>query len=314
MSGWDGEENEMTAPEQADRPIMTGHGDHGSVVVGVDGSAGGARAAEWAAEEAVVRDVPLTVVGVAEGGAVGPDRELRTRMQRTVDASVASLVARHPGLVVEGQARAGIAAEELLQVSASADLVVVGSRGLGGFTGLLLGSVGQHVLTHARSSVAIVRERDDDATADGGPRPVVVGVDDSPGSGLALDVAVTEAARHQVPLEIVGSAVFPGAAGYVVAAGVAVEDAARVAVDRALARAREGSPSSVIRGRVVDDPPALSLAMASRRASLVVVGSRGLGAFRGLLLGSVSQTLAIHAACTLLVVREPVTEGPDADA
>ena len=117
MSSWH-EEVAMTAPDEVDGEAEPADaGPPGGVVVGIDGSDGSARAAAWAAEEAAAWGLPLTVVGVAEGGALGPDRDLQKRMRATVDECVAKLAAHHPGLEVVGQARAGIAAARLIDAA-----------------------------------------------------------------------------------------------------------------------------------------------------------------------------------------------------
>jgi nucleotide-binding universal stress UspA family protein len=207
----------------------------------------------------------------------------------------------------------------LLDAADHADLLVVGSRGYGGFRGLLLGSVSQHCLTHARGPVAVVRPpegtpwRPLSAT----PGRIVVGVDGSAGADLAVDWAAAAAHRSGARLEIVGSWVFPGSAGMVYTVDVGLPDVARQAVDAAVARAGALAPDVAVDGVVSEDPPAVALVQRSRHADMVVVGSRGVGAFRGILLGSVSLYAATHARCPVVVARTPVhgdAEGPGGSA
>jgi nucleotide-binding universal stress UspA family protein len=137
------------------------------IIVGIDGSGHSARALEWAAREAAVRKVPLTVVTVYPamagytGYAVGypGDVELaeqaRQAAREQVDKVLAGLdEASKPSVSVRGVA--GLPADELLSASAGADLIVVGSRGAGGFKKLLLGSVACQVAHHAHLPVVII--------------------------------------------------------------------------------------------------------------------------------------------------------------
>ena len=138
---------------------------------------------------------------------------------------------------------------------------------------------------------AIIRSPDEAQPDESGtdPHHIVVGVDGSDESNLALDWAAGEALRSGAQLDVMGSWIFPGASGYVFVASIGVSEPARQVVDSALAHIARVAPQVVIRGKTSEDPPAVALVEASRRADLLVVGSRGLGAFRGLLLGSVSH-------------------------
>lgn len=137
-------------------------------------------------------------------------------------------------------------------------------------------------------------------------RPVVVGVDDSPGSVAALRFALREAVLRAAPLRVVHAWTVPAlgeAAGMV---PLLLDDLRReeqAVLDRAIEQATEGADPGVELQRVlVEDPPGRALVEASRDAQLVVVGSRGRGGFAGLLLGSVSQQVAHHAPCPVVIV------------
>lgn len=134
------------------------------IVVGVDGSECSRRALDWALDEAVLRDAEVDVVlawgmsvafGTIPGEMAYDTTALEEAARTTVDEMVT--VAHRPGVTVEKVVTYGPAAATLLDVAKGADLVVVGSRGRGGFTGLLLGSVGQAVAHHAPCPVVIVR-------------------------------------------------------------------------------------------------------------------------------------------------------------
>jgi len=138
------------------------------IVVGVDGSAGSKQALEWAAAEARVRHVPLTLVHAwyppfsvyGSFGWAGADAEAlsaldalaRDRLAAIRDGSSAAL----EGLDVEAVVVEGLAAPTLLEAAAEADLLVVGTRGHGGFVGLLLGSVSQECAHHSPCPIVIV--------------------------------------------------------------------------------------------------------------------------------------------------------------
>lgn len=136
------------------------------IVVGVDGSHHAQRALEWAVKEAAIRNVPLTVLAVYQVArsawdttiiypqdASASDKVLAAAEKITEEA-VASVGSRPPAVTV--RAAIGTPAEEILRASEGADMVVVGSRGSGGFTRLLLGSVGSQVAAHAEIPVVLI--------------------------------------------------------------------------------------------------------------------------------------------------------------
>ena len=141
-----------------------------TVVVGVDGSEGSRRALRWAAAEAVVRGDALALVHVWEPpqayaplglGAYPVDPEpIREAASELLEGLVAQARELAPGLEIRGELLEGAPAEALLEAARTADLLVVGSRGLGGFRSLLLGAVSQQVTHHAPCPVVIVPERD----------------------------------------------------------------------------------------------------------------------------------------------------------
>ncbi|MFC4054054.1 universal stress protein [Actinomadura syzygii] len=279
------------------------------VVVGYDGSKKGVQALDWAAGEARARGVPLTVLhawNVYVGGPVAvPVVDLQALGQEIVDEGVEHVRRAAPELSVRGVLARGPAAAELIDVGRSADLIVLGPRGLGGFAGLVLGSVSAQVAAHAACPVVIVR-----GDLDAGPGRVVVGVDGSAASRSALELAFAEAdARgHSVHAVTAWESVpvkdLPP---------LADEDGMRAAAEARQARLmipmRERHPGVDVRAEVVSGSPREVLLAAAADARLLVVGSRGLGGFRGLLLGSVSQALVEHASCPVVVVHEPRPNG-----
>ncbi|MEU1840761.1 universal stress protein [Micromonospora chersina] len=283
------------------------------VVVGVDGSSTSLTAAEHAARAAVARSRPLHLVhgylhplgyGVPlnpyDLGVPAPTEESRKMLEQVA----AELVGRHPTLRVEVRQVAGGPGVTLIEESRRAELVVVGSRGVGGFAGLLLGSVSNQVAQHAHCPVLVVRPAEQPIPVRG---PVLVGVDGSESAGHAVRLAADEAVRRDADLVLVHvrtperGAVAPDAAAEATAAGQA-ESAELLA--GAAARIRADHPVlSVVERPVVAATPEQALIEASGEAALVVVGSRGRGGFAGLLLGSVSQALVQHAHCPVLVAH-----------
>ncbi|MFI6067552.1 universal stress protein [Micromonospora sp. NPDC051227] len=283
------------------------------VVVGVDGSPSSLVAAEHGARAAVLRSRPLLLVhgylhpsgyGVPlnpyDLGVPAPSEEAQQMLERTA----AELTDRWPGLAVEVRQVLGGPGATMIEESRRAELVVVGSRGLGGFTGLLLGSVGTQVTAHAHCPVLVVRPDEQPIPVDG---PVLVGVDGSESSRLAVGLGADEAALRDVPLVLVhvgpsdGDRAVPEEIEESQAAYQA--EAVRLLAD-ASAVVRTEHPDLVVREHPVRAAGAAEgLIEASGAASLLVVGTRGRAGFAGLLLGSVSQAAIQHAHCPVLVAH-----------
>jgi nucleotide-binding universal stress UspA family protein len=284
----------------------------GDIIVGVDGSAHGAAALRWAAGEADARGARLVAVLVwdlynqrhADGSrrfdpeydARSADRELAQIVDDALGSERGREVVRRP--VCDRPAPGLLAAAE------GADLLVVGARGLGGFRGLLLGSVSQQCLHHASGPVAVVHgERAGDSGTCG---RVVVGIDASDAADAAFRWAVADAAARRCVLEVVHAWEAPVIYGPVVGTFPydveAIESAAHRLVDEVVADATASAPDLVVERAVVAGGAASSLLDAAKDADLLVVGRRGLGGFRRLLLGSVSDHVARHADTTVVVV------------
>jgi nucleotide-binding universal stress UspA family protein len=136
------------------------------------------------------------------------------------------------------------------------------------------------------------------------PARIVVGIDGSESSARALDWAVTEATYRRAPLHLVTAWMFPMAEGYAFTATVPqVHEAAGEVCERAADEVRRRAPQLHVSTQTVQQTPGAALVAASDGADLLVVGSRGLGGFEGLVMGSVSQYCARHASCSVVVVR-----------
>ncbi|WP_446219293.1 universal stress protein [Micromonospora sp. IBHARD004] len=282
------------------------------ILVGYDGSADATVALNWALDEAGRSGRPvrlayvfewLTVAGwIGPGLAPGvwPDEHARRQVEELVRKAAADAAAERPGLTVHGEVFDGPPALVLQERSNQAGMLVLGSRGHGGFGGLLAGSTAVSVTAHAHCPVVVVR--DGQAATSG---PVVVGADGSESSLRALGFAVERAQQRDVPLRVIRVWEPPGEPW--APPGFDPEEAnatARAAAEEELAGWRESFPAVEVDLRVSPGNPAALLVEASREAQLVVVGSRGRGELRGMLLGSVSQQLLQHAHCPVAVVRE----------
>ena len=274
------------------------------ILVGYDGSPGSERALSWAVREARWRGAVLTICHAWPPGhvpaAAGGDEQL-DRAQRDGEQCLARALRFARDIMGPGQARpllaAGPAAQVLCGHSAGAEMVVVGSRGRGGFAGSLLGSVGQQVAAHARGRVVVVRGHWPAAAAYA-PGRVVVGADGSPASRAAIAFAVEEAALRAVPLLAVSA--LADAAGSLGGAG-RLEDSA----GQDIARCEKEHPEVTIVWQVTPGQPRTALLDAAAGAQLLVVGGRGWGGITGMLLGSVSQAMLHHAPCPVGVVHSP---------
>ncbi|ACZ29231.1 UspA domain protein [Xylanimonas cellulosilytica DSM 15894] len=279
------------------------------VVVGVDGSEEGYRALDWAAAAADRHAAPLTVVGayavalvaVPVGGVLDA-ATLHDGARHVVARATSRLGSRRPGgHEVVADVVPGAAAHVLVQHSRTADLVVVGRRGLGAVDRVLAGSVSSAVAAMAHGRVAVVPASAVGTT----PRRVVVGVDvEDPGP--ELEAAFDEAAQLGAGVEVV-HAVDPDLLGETLAAYEGWGDAWRAQADGAVragvARWSERYPRVRVTTRVEDGRPADVLLRALRPDDLVVVGGRSHRRVVGRLLRSVPDRLLRSAPCAVLIVH-----------
>ncbi|MEV8438697.1 universal stress protein [Actinosynnema sp. NPDC051121] len=278
------------------------------VVVGVDGSRPGFDAVRWAAHEARTRDLPLRLVH-AELRLPGdvPDPEGRTRKALHEQAwqwlHKAADIARDvdPDLRLDVHVEVADPAPLLVAESVDAELVVLASRGLGGFTSMLLGSTAIAVTSRGACPVVVVR-------GDRRSGPVVCGVEgDSP---TVLTHAFEQAAARGVPLVLVHTwHAPPEPLADLAGIDLAEQDAEHGGnLAAAVAPWRDKYPDIPLELVVARGNPARALLDRARDAALLVVGCRGRGALTGLLLGSTSHALLHHAPCPVLVVRATVED------
>ncbi|MEV4602963.1 universal stress protein [Amycolatopsis sp. NPDC049253] len=281
--------------------------DNRVVLAGVDGSPSSGHAAVWAAAVAARRGAVLklvqayTVPGPSVSGmAVAAVREgFRSVAETGLAEAEGAVLARWPSLPIERSAVEGSVVGVLLRESSDAEVVALGSRGLGGFTGLLLGSTAAALAGRAPCPVVVVRGRKpDEAPPTSGP--VLVGLDGSPDSSEALGYACDEATARGTGLVAVRTWT------KITTGSTSPDDFAageRRLVDEQLAPWREKFPELRVDVVVAHGRPARTLLERSAGAQLVVVGSRGRGGFTGMLLGSTSHALLVHSACPVAVVR-----------
>lgn len=288
--------------------------EHRRILIGYDGSSASETALRWAAREAQRRSVslrlayilsipvPSTPMGVA-ALQLQPDT-LRKNAEKLLGEVGDQVRSDWPGLEVDAVVSFGGAAQGLLHEATEAELAVVGSRGLGEFRYLAAGSVSAHVATHATCPVVVVPPSWEPDQADG----VLVGVDGSELSMDAIDFAFEQAQSRQTPLTALIAwhdpvSTGPGDMLPVVYDLDALAEEATTLLAESLAGHADRYPDVTVHRKVVRGHADEALIAAGRTADLLVVGSRGRGAFRGLLLGSTSRAVVHHAPCPVAVVR-----------
>lgn len=292
-----------TALRATDRPV----------VVGIDGRPDNERALRWAVTAARLHHAPLRVVLVADTAEVPryvpyqPARGAETflvpahpgRHPSDDDLDRALSLARlrlRPGAVT-GRRAPGSAATALIEDSADAAMLVVGTRHRGPVAAAALGSVSATVAAHAQCPVVVVGSDPVAASAD---LPIVVGLADDRAADGVLDFAFREAAACSMPLVVLhavrtdlGKPRHPDAHF----GGMVPRLAAR------LANYAARHPGVQVTSHLSAADPYDDLAAASATAQLLIVGSRGRGRVSGLVLGSVSQHLLHEARCPVAVVH-----------
>jgi nucleotide-binding universal stress UspA family protein len=271
----------------------------GGIVIGYDGSGDSELALDWADALAAEQGRPLRVL-ISE---VDPTQVLEAtsdwhaakmaQLESDARDRLAGARCRESSIEVVGVPPS----QALIDASAKAAAVVVGARGHSLLSGVVMGSVSQHVTRHASCPVVVTR-----APYHPEAERVVVGVDGSTGSRKAVEFAFDHASRSGAPVTAIHA--WRNAARGDSGEGLMEEiGAAERILAEALAGFSDQYPDVKVTTEAIPVAPQRVLADASQSAALVVVGSRGLGAFAGLLLGSVSQSVLHHAQCPVAVVR-----------
>ncbi|KRE65018.1 universal stress protein [Arthrobacter sp. Soil736] len=275
------------------------------IVVGYDGSVEAGQAVRWAARQAELRNCELHLVhcslwpllthdlgpvpGVADSG-------LQHYAEAVRDEGKALAVEAAPGLKTRTSLLYGWPADHLRRVSAEARMLVLGSRGIGGFMGLLVGSVSLELAATASCPVAVVRSDDHPSG------PIVVGVDSS-GSPAALHDACELVRATGADLKVIHVLRMHFGAGKGGVGSVGTRKAAEKALESAVRNARGMAPGARVEEELVEDTSTpRALLNAARGAALIVVGTKGQGLVRGTV-GSTAHAVLHHARCPVLISR-----------
>ncbi|ULE33419.1 universal stress protein [Mycobacterium sp. IDR2000157661] len=284
------------------------------IIVGADGSVFGEAAVRWAACDAVLRDAELVIVHAASPvmgtwlaiPAPADVLEWQHRLGRDILEHSVNLAREAAGaqLRVRTREMSCPTAAALIELSEHAQLTVVGSRGRGKVARRLLGSVSMGLVHHSRCPVAVIRPS---ATSDDFPAsataPVLVGVDFSPDSEQATELAFEEASRREVTLVALHAWWSPGTFEFAGPEWGSVEREVEQSFAARFALWQDRYPGVEVQRVVVRDAPAHEIAVRSEEAQLVVVGSRGYGAVASTLLGSVSTAVVQAVQAPVIVAR-----------
>lgn len=282
------------------------------VIVGVDDSPASRVAVDWAARDAALRGAALRLVHVLvppvvmafpevpvppgylqwqeEQGDRLLENALKTVAEATKDAHVE----------VTAEMVTGPSVPTLADLSTAAQMIVVGCRGRGTLARGLLGSISTGLAHHAHCPVAIIHD-EDPLMPHPSMAPVVVGVDGSPASERALEIAFEQASFRRVDLVAVHAWSDSGVFEFPGADWSTLQSAGEETLSERLSGWQERYPDVLVRRVVVADKPAHQLLEQAESAQLLVVGSHGRGGFAGMLLGSVG-TAVVHAARMPVIV------------
>lgn len=289
------------------------------IIVGVDGSDASIEALRWAAYEATRRNVPMLIVscysvpvyGVQEADAFHTREDVAMFEQgaATIVRQATELVAEiDPHVVVEVMTALSQAAVAIAEAAGAGDEIVVGATGHSGFMDGLLGSVATAVVHRSHVPVIVVPAKPVAAAALT-MRKIVIGLDGSPASIAALDWAYEQALLAGAELTAVHGWIYPYPSERTVLSSARAQmqldamEQLRTSLE-SLGVLLSNGPIQV-HPRLVEKSAVDALLDEANDADLIVIGSRGRGALRSSLLGSVSHSVAQHANCPVVIIREP---------
>ncbi|MGW3989211.1 universal stress protein [Streptomyces sp. NPDC004830] len=294
------------------------------IMVGLDGSSESRAAAEWAAREAGLRGLSLRLVHVwepvaqplAQAPLLGTET-LKHWSERIPRGTAEGLRARHPGVDVSAIQLNGAPGDVLVDLARDAELLALGSRGLSGIGGFIVGSVGQAVIARTETPVVLVRSGEQAAdehvmdpagipSAATGFRPVLLGLDTRSPDDTVLAFAFEEAARRGTSLRVLHAWTPPPYNIYGLSDHVSVRDelAREYAAEltEALRPWRDKYPAVEVIEASRAGSAADQLVSSSRYASLVVVGRRTRRNRFGVHIGPVAHAVLHHAVVPVVVV------------
>ena len=295
---------------------MSGPTSRSGILVGVDGSPASNYGVDWAARDAAMRNVPLTIVhAVRPIGITLPQAPVPTAFSRWQVENAQKIVDHAVDIAQRSTPDGGPTQLDsavlfspivpaLVDLSKEFEMVVVGSRGRGALARTVLGSVCSSLLRHAHCPVAVIHDQDP-LMPHPAEAPVLVGVDGSPASELATAIAFNEASWRGVDLVALHSWSDVEVSDFPAIDWVAMKPEAEETLAERLAGWQERYPDVTVHRLVECDQPTYHLVKQSESAQLVVVGSHGRGGFAGMLLGSVSSAVAHSSRVPVIVARQP---------
>ncbi|GGS90636.1 universal stress protein [Nonomuraea spiralis] len=280
----------------------------GLIVAGADGSAPGAAAVDWAADDAARTGAELLIVHGLDRQPYsstrfpdfGQGNYLLMGAAKVLEAAEAAVRARQPSVRVRAEIVEGTPAAVLQDQARRADEVVIGNRGMGGFAGALLGSVTMQVAGQARCPVVVVRAEPPEPVGEIG-----IGIDDSGTCEPAIGYAFEQARLRGATLRLIHAWQLPV---HAFAPEISFDlDEVRAGQREVIQSRTTGWRERYPDVNVVEDVQSAHPveALTGVPSDLIVVGSHGRGAFGALLLGSVSRGVLHHAQCPVAVVRPP---------
>jgi nucleotide-binding universal stress UspA family protein len=295
-----------------------------TITVGLDGSPESRAAAEWAAREATLRGLPLKIVHVwepvpepiAQAPLLGAETQQHW-VERVPREAAEGLRLRHPGVDVSIEQLSGHPGARLPEAAKSAELLVLGSRGMGGIGGFMVGSVGLSSVAHTERPVVLVRAGEQAAdehemdragipSAAAAFRPVILGLDIHHPDDTLIEFAFDAAKRRATSLHVVHGWFPPPYYAYGIPANPALREALALSEAQALSEAlrpwRHKFPDVEVAEESRYGSAAVLIADASRAASLVVVGRRIRRGPVGAHIGHVTHAVLHHSAAPVAVV------------
>lgn len=289
------------------------------IAVAVDGSPAANAAVYWAAREAAMKNIPLTVVHAVATPTVTfppvpyPESLVTNLQDEGKQAIMHAVKIAEEAMPSDRKVPIGkelvyaTPAAALLTLSDAAEMIVMGSHGRGMLARGLLGSVSSTVVRHANCPVAVVR---DEEVPDRQDAPVLLGVDGSPASELATQIAFDEASRRDVDLVAIHAWSDSAVNEVFDIDWPSMEEETRRSLAESLAGWRERYPEVTVHRLIARDRPAQHLIDQSKTAQLVVVGSHGRGGLTRMLLGSVSNAVLHGVKVPVIVARSSATTTP----